>query len=590
MATRYLAVLNDGDTPPWPEREFMAPKGFTALFETSALAVLVSEAAECLVLPDGHGVVIGHLFSKGDCPGAVTALSEAESHDIVHSNGTHLVTNYWGGYVAFLANRSSDACHVVRDPSGTLPCLTLEISGGVVVASDIDVLVEAGLLVPRIDYQQLARFLYAFDLRTARTCLAGVSDLLAGFRLTRFHAKTVVTPIWSPWDFVHGAEIQSRAALAARVRQVVQTAVRAWASRFRHILLTVSGGLDSSILAACLYDQPTPVTYLTLATDEAAGDERSYARILAGTLEFPLHEAQYDMADVDIERSSAAHLPRPVLYAFGQGELAARLRLVRVNDIDAMMTGIGGDNVFCSMQSASPIVDRLLTEGPSTGVLETLNDMCRLTGCSVWEAIALAARRALSAQRAYHWEGDASFLSRDLNFSREQRLQHPWLVAPKHALPGKAAHIAKLVRIQGTTDGFCRSATPSQINPLLSQPIVEACLAIPTWAWCAGGRNRSVARAAFQGLLPQALLDRRSKGGPDSFAFDVIDSNRARLRAHLLDGYLARHGLMDVRAVAHALDDRHPIRPVDYMRLSGLAEAEAWVRHWTQKADCIGRS
>jgi asparagine synthase (glutamine-hydrolysing) len=157
---------------------------------------------------------------------------------------------------------------------------------------------------------------------------------------------------------------------------------------------------------------------------------------------------------------------------------------------------------------------------------------------------------------------------------------HPWLDAPADALPGKAAHVAMLTRIQGTIDGFSRLEAPPQINPLLSQPIVEACLRIPTWQWCEGGQNRAVARLAFREDLPPRIVNRRSKGGPDSFAFDVIEANRALLREQLLEGVLAQRGLLDLKALENCLDARRWIQRDDYVRLSALAEAEAWVRHW----------
>ncbi|MGK4422636.1 asparagine synthase-related protein, partial [Klebsiella pneumoniae] len=55
------------------------------------------------------------------------------------------------------------------------------------------------------------------------------------------------------------------------------------------------------------------------------------------------------------------------------------------------------------------------------------------------------------------------------------------------------------------------------VSPLLSQPLVETCLGVPSWLWFEGGRNRVVARRAFAGDLPADVIWRRSKGTPDSF-------------------------------------------------------------------------
>src|SRR3546814_984119 len=76
-------------------------------------------------------------------------------------------------------------------------------------------------------------------------------------------------------------------------------------------------------------------------------------------------------------------------------------------------------------------------------------------------------------------------------------------------LPGKAAHVAMLARAQKSIELYPRADAPPQIVPLLSQPVVELCLSIPTWQWVHGGRDRAVARAAFAGILPDLLVERK---------------------------------------------------------------------------------
>ncbi|MCP2835015.1 asparagine synthase-related protein, partial [Salmonella enterica] len=58
----------------------------------------------------------------------------------------------------------------------------------------------------------------------------------------------------------------------------------------QHPLLQLSGGLDSSILAAVLHEMGTPFRAVTLATRDAEGDERRFARAVAGHLGIPLEE------------------------------------------------------------------------------------------------------------------------------------------------------------------------------------------------------------------------------------------------------------------------------------------------------------
>src|SRR3546814_2994079 len=56
---------------------------------------------------------------------------------------------------------------------------------------------------------------------------------------------------------------------------------------------------------------------------------------------------------------------------------------VKTHGFDAIFTGNGGDNVFCYLHSAAPIVDRLRSAHARRGVARTFVDMCRVTQCDL---------------------------------------------------------------------------------------------------------------------------------------------------------------------------------------------------------------
>src|SRR3546814_13408363 len=93
-------------------------------------------------------------------------------------------------------------------------------------------------------------------------------------------------------------------------RQIVLYCITAWATQFPSILIGVSGGLDSSIVALGVRHH-AELHAFTIATGDPRGDERSFARGLARALNIPLFEATYDLSEVDISRSSFIHAPRP---------------------------------------------------------------------------------------------------------------------------------------------------------------------------------------------------------------------------------------------------------------------------------------
>ncbi|AOH87266.1 hypothetical protein AWL63_24255 (plasmid) [Sphingomonas panacis] len=460
-----------------------------------------------------------------------------------------------------------------------MPAYYVRADDFTLVASDVNLLRVSGHFTADIDFVGVIRHLLAPDLRTTRTCLCGLREVLQGHELSVNARSLVQVPRWSPWDFAaqHVAyELPEEA--SERVRQATMLAVRGWASCYGHIVLGVSGGLDSSIVGCCAAKAHGTLTCLTLATEESAGDERFYARELARALKVPLEERMLEVADVDLARSDASHLPRPVARAFAQSVDRVSLDVARAAEADAFFTGNGGDSVFCYQQSVLPVADRILVEGLGSGPWRTICEVAKMAETSVLRVAALGAHRAWIRPRRYPWRLNKMFLSKSaINFAA-MTIDHPWLDGPKNALPGKAAHIAYLLRVQNHLEGFRRELNYPVISPLMSQPVVEACLRVSTWHWCLGSRNRSIARRAFADMLPRSIAERTTKGGPDGFVLRVFNQRRAEISTLLLDGVLAQRGLIDVDDVRAGLSVKGDQSRITQYRLLTLLDAEAWLR------------
>lgn len=580
MATRFIAIYGEK----WRHvasrvRDFDEATGLSLVFATERLGVFA--CGDVIHLPDSAGVIIGHVFTREDSPHRVTPANMGPLDSLGRTTTTSLLQQFWGGYVAILEDEDGKPCSL-RDPSGTMPCWIIDAGRFVVAASDVETAVRAGLLLPDIDWNYLDNYLRAYDLPSHRTALKGVHELLAGFK-TRLSLPTEPQrPAWLPWDHVQPFDRLKPSALPDVLAQTITSTVSAWGACFESPLLGVSGGLDSSIVAASLADSANNLHLLTMATHEPHGDERLFARRLAAHLGLDLEEVFHDAADIDIFRASSAHLPRPLGRAFAQTTTNAKMRMANRLGVDAFFSGIGGDNVFCYSQSATPLVDRLWAQGLTPDLLLTLDDICRLTDCSALDALSMAVKKMMSRPSLNVWRGATGrFLQPPKPATSELDL-HPWMRAPAGTLPGKITHVLGLLRIQGALDGYSRCNCAPQIHPLLSQPIVEFCLKVPTWEWCAGGQNRAVARKAFKDRLPSQLIQRRSKGGPSSFAYDVALTFRNEIRSQLLEGQGVKHGLFDRGSLELALRPDVPFSNDDHVRLFELLELETWVRSWGQ--------
>lgn len=581
---RYLLLVASADGGAAELAARISEKAHLRLAQCSdRVAAFVDDQCPAVAIGD-NGCVVGYLFHRHGKAEPLAALSPADCSSILSAAGDKLLRDFWGGWVA--AVETPSGVRLLRDPSATFPCYFAELPGAVAFGSDAAVLVEAALVEIDVDWPQLGRHFFNAGTPGEATAMHGIRELLPGFRLEIGNGIQAQQPCWSPWN--HVGRSSERAIHADRLARTVSHCVHAWAAGRRHLLLSVSGGLDSSIVAASLRRSGARVTCLTMHSEDPSGDERAYARALCEHLDLPLIERPYLLEGIDITQPLGPQLPRPTDRTQAIPYENTHLDVAREIGADAFVTGSGGDSVFGYSQSAAPIADRWLSGGSWAETLVTLRDVCRQTGCSFLDA----ARQALAiarGPRAYRVQPNPLFLDGALveDLCRTPP-EHPWLDAPVDALTGKSAHIASILRIQQSFESTRGQFLPD-LNPLMSQPVIEACLAVPSWEWRAGGRDRALAREAFAAELPQLILKRRIKGGPGHFAGQILDLYRSDIRDRLLCGHLAKHRIIDTGSLERTLADQRPIGGDERVRILEFVAAEAWLDSWLGRAGECGR-
>jgi asparagine synthase (glutamine-hydrolysing) len=506
----------------------------------------------------------------------VERFSEAESAAIARSEGSRLVNLYWGRHVALISTDDGQSI-VQRDPSGGLAAYRLDLDGITAFAADPDLIVRLALAEPRIDDAFVRQWLLFPHLRTARTGIETIAELLPGTAWRSCRGKTSVETTWTPWTFAaREGQIPDFEEACRRLRATALRTIPAYAAGSRKPLLELSGGLDSSILAAALGTRGVRFSAVNFATVSADGDERPYARMAAKAAGAPLAEVVEQEAAPDLVTVPPPRL-RPGLSPVLQPIHDAFRAAARELDADLFMSGAGGDSLFCYLTTASPAVDAARSLGLGAG-MASLADISRLCGCTFWTAGRYALRKAVRRRR--RWRREPLFLSPDLDAAPDH---HPWLEAPPGALPGKREHVEALVTIFHFLDRGLRGPLAEAAYPLMSQPLLELCLRIPSWLWVRGGRNRAVAREAFRGLVPDPILARAGKGRLESMCATGYLQSRPVLRTLLLDGTLARRGIIDRAAVEGYLRLAPEKDDPRFFRVFDLATMELWLQSWTQR-------
>jgi asparagine synthase (glutamine-hydrolysing) len=549
--------------------------GLDPVFESLGIRVFASGHLPLTLLPNGCGVILGTVFARGD-PARTTQMLDRlpEQGDAAR----WMIERMWGRYLAILIDTSKRAIDVLRDPTSLMPCFSASNDGVTAFASNARVLRHLDIIRGTIDWPTLGLPLACPDLRLDRTALAGINDPTPGqvirIRPTGMDSRT----LWTPAQFCRSDGEMDFADAAEATRNALGAVMSAWSGSTDKILLSLSGGLDSSIIASSI---PTPQTHLAafnLRSGGGRGDERDYARELAKAIGIDLEEFDISRSPVDVGISLAADLPNASACCFTQPADHLASALADRVGATAHMNGGGGDNVFAYLHSANPAADRLRAHGPGRGFARTVHDLAELTQCTVpyvgWRAV----NKAWLRPNRYRWPRLAELLTADFLDSLPEH-RHPWLDGEERLRPGQREHVAVLARALFYTHHLnIRDRRPT-IYPLLSQPLVELCLSIPTWLSCQGGRDRAVARAAFVDRLPRVILDRRTKGTFDGVLATLYERNQTTIREMILDGGLVRQGIVCRKAAERALEKPLAAGP-EASRLLQCVDIEAWATGW----------
>lgn len=550
-------------------------------------------ASDATLLDNSRGVVLGRVFTRDiDSPRKALAVgfNEEESARLVASGGRLLFEQYWGRYVAIMRDDVTDGVWVLRDPSGCLPCWYLSHEGVGIVCSDIDDCTALGLAPFTVNWDYIAGLVAHATQQSRDTGLNEVTEVQPGERLHLTSVGLRRTLEWNPLEVALHAPLESAEDAVRLLRATTIGCVHTWAAVYPGIIHNLSGGLDSAIVLSCLMSAPARprVTCLNYFAAGPGEDERRYARVMADRVDVDLIERELDPRAVPLRNVLNVRCsPRPWFYLYELEHGAYEGELATARGATGLFSGAGGDGVFYQARADLAVADYLFAHGLRKGLLPAAIDAARMSSQSIWP---LLWRALVTWLTRPEWDpvGLARPAIRTLvspealaAVKHNERLASPWLspAAVRGVAPGVLWHILCLSLPPAYYNSCDRADYPERTLPLLSQPLVELCLRIPSYVLIRGGRDRALARAAFSVDLPAAIVRRHAKGAADRHFRNVLDANLDFVRELLLDGLLVEHGLLDrTRLELYLTRERSP---ADFEYLAILQEyvcTEAWLR------------
>lgn len=518
----------------------------------------------------GHGIIFGRLFRSGreSEPGA--PRSEDEWNGIRATRGQSLLDAWWGRYVAITRSASGEGAAVLRDPSGGLPCFIARHRRVWLIFSDIAIC--RSLLSLSVNWQFVAEFLRGEGAFISKTGLNEVTDVQPGECVQLRSEGMQRSTSWNPLESAINDPIESPDAAVAALRDTVECCVNAWALLHPSIVHMLSGGLDSSIVLACLARAPSRPRVVCLHVVSSAEHEveRRYARMASEHVSCELREFNVDARAADLEslmrRLRPAVRPISTIYEALTHEVCATL--AEETAATAVTSGVAGDSLFFQPAAQFAVADHVRRLGLRATAMRVAWNAALVSGECFWPTL---------------WRG---ILQRSPECSRVAAN------LPQRRGPlGSLMQLASLSAAPPFYGAFDHGGVePDRCPVLLSQPLMELCLRIPSDVWIAGGCDRALIREAFASELPESIVRRTEKGSANACYDQLFESNSAFIREQLLGGALAEQGCIDAKWIASQLSGTR-LRGLEHDRLlHRYLCAEFWARHWQKKRDLVGSS
>lgn len=485
-----------------------------------------------------------------------------------------------GPFAAAVCDPRARRVTLIRDPIGDRSVYYHPGAERLIAASEEQAVLAAPEVDRGADLEFMARHLAVAEPTGGRTFFAGVRELLPGHRLT-VGPGGVTTERWWQADPVPALRHLRPAECAERFRELLARAVSARLRGTGPLIHQLSGGLDSTSVAALAAAGGARLSALSWVFDEVVEcDEREYIEPLLErypTIE-PVHlVCDRAVAFEDLERwpcnpNAPEETPfRPLVEAFYR---EAEGRGARV-----MLSGLYGDHLFL---------------GGERWWLDLL-------GAGEWRAAAtegLSQARELGPARFLKRYAARPLLPRRWRERRAARRTTPWLtprgrelVAAGEPWPPSAAaaerphqhrRVLSLLSARATVGEqfHLRSHGIDLRNPYRDRRLIEFMLAVPSFLLEREGRTKEVLRLAMRGLVPDEILDRRGK---NSFA-GLYRRGMTAERRRRLWARLERHApwwreLVDRRWLGEVLwDDR------DSRHLLVLTRC-LFLGHWAERAE-----
>ncbi|ETX01918.1 MAG: hypothetical protein ETSY1_05555, partial [Candidatus Entotheonella factor] len=210
--------------------------------------------------------------------------TQSDTETIVHAYeqyGMDCVHRLRGMWAFAIWDEGRQRLFVARDRLGIKPLYYAVHHGVFYFASEIKSLLASRLSAPEVNHDVLPEFLTFGYTCGEATLFEGIRKLMPGHWLTWDGATVNVQSYWD-WQFDEGQPYRDNAAYQAEFEDLLDESVRLRLMSDVPLGMFLSGGIDSSIIAACMARHvSTPIKTFSVGFESQYYSEFPYARAVA---------------------------------------------------------------------------------------------------------------------------------------------------------------------------------------------------------------------------------------------------------------------------------------------------------------------
>ena len=521
----------------------------------------------------------------------------ADTEVIVHlweDHGAECVGELAGMFAIAVWDTRTRTLLLARDRLGIKPLYYVEIPSGVVFGSELKALLRVPEVGRAVDVDALLAYLRWGYVPDPLSILARVRKLPAAHTLVVRDGRVVDGPrrYWDPVSYFEAPRPDAEPVLVDELRWRLAESVRSHLVSDVPIGAFLSGGVDSTAVVGHMAAEHGAVKTFSIGFEEAAYDERPWARLASARFGTDHHELCVRPDSVDRIAHIVSFFDEP--FADASAIPTYFVSQLAREHVKVVLSGDGGDELFAGYERY--LVDHRRRHLGLVGALglAPLTAWASRTlpeGARGKRYLADAARpriaRYLAGVRHFDAAALAALLSGDAAAALQHRDRDPF--APAVARGWALAYPARLQALDVATylpgdiltkvDRMSMAHSLEARVPLLDHTLVELAASLPPHLAFEGGAGKRLVKKALRGLVPDEIFARPKKGFSVPLTYWFREGLGDFLGDHLLGPGALAHGWLRRAEVERLFEAHRRTGRSEYLgQLWTLLVLELWHR------------